>query len=616
MQEELVEEKLKISKRIFLLFLLLLFKCSHTLASFLEEESYLGDLGTVVITGTRIPQPASLVLRNVSIITANEIQYFPVHSSVEVLKYVPGVDLRERGPFGVQADLGLRGATFPQALVLVDGMRMNDPQTGHHNLDLPVNLADLERVEILHGHGSSIYGADAFGGVVNFVTRVPQSRKVLLEAFAGGNRTGGGTFSFSDRFGNFGTLFSLGGKMSDGYRFDTDFTHFSFFSNSRLDFSQASIGLSLGYSEKEFGANDFYGDWPSREWTNTILGNIKAQWENWKNWAVESRLYYREHDDKFIGDITRSDSYANYHTTYLYGGEVQLRTQLEKVGELVMGGEVAREDIDSTRLGNHSNTRAAIYTEYGAFTGKKYTFNPGIRIDHHSRWGWQFSPGVSIGYRPCARTSFHSSFGRSFRAPDYTELYYWSPKNVGNPQLVVEEAWSYELGGDFRLNNWLHSTATVFLREGRNLVDWVRKDSLSPWEATKIKNLDTYGVESVFDVGFDDLTRFSLGYTFLESESQELENYVSKYALSHPRHQVFLGIGFPLIWGIRQNLKGRYKQGLGGKGYFVLDTLLSKSLGQVEFRLGATNLLDASYEEIPGVPMPGTSFDCGINVKF
>jgi len=611
-----VEAKLNISQRIFLLFLLLLSRPDYPSASFPQEESYLGDLGTIVITGTRIPRPASFTLRNVSVIGPDEINSSPVHSAIEVLKYVPGVDLRERGPYGVQADLGVRGATFNQTLILLDGVRMNDPQTGHHNLDLPINLADLERIEILHGHGSSLYGADAFGGVVNFVTKAPEHGKRSFEVFAGENGTRGGTFSFSDRLGDFGTRFSLGGKMSDGYRFDTDFRHFSFSSNSTLDISRGSIGFSFGYLEKEFGANGFYGNWPSKEWTNTILGSIRPQLEKWENLVVESTLYYRQHDDKFIGDVTDPDSYVNYHTTYLYGSEVQLRTQSERKGEFVLGLEVAKEELESTRLGDHSNTKAAIYTEYGISLARKVTLNPGIRIDHHSGWGWQFSPAMNIGYHPYPKMMVHSSLGRSFRPPDYTELYYWSPKNVGNPRLVVEEAWSYELGGDFDLNTCLHSRITLLFRKAGNLIDWVRRDSVSPWEAVKIGKVYTYGVESVFEVGLNSSSRFSFSYTFLQSQSEELENYISKYALSHPRHQISLGFSFSLPWGIRQNLKGTYKQNSQKRGYSIVDSQLSKSLGQLEFYLGATNLLDVSYEEIPGVVMPGSSLDCGIKLEF
>lgn len=607
---------MKILNRIFLLFLLLLFPLSHLLASFPEEESYLGDLGTVVITGTRIPRPASLILRNLGIIDGAQIKSLPCHSVTEVLKYVPGVDLQERGPYGVQADVGIRGATFQEVLILLDGVRMNDPQTGHHNLDLPINLEDIQRIEVLHGHGSSVYGAHAFGGVVNFITRTPERRKTTFSAFAGENGTRGGAFSFSDRLGNFGTRFSLGGRMSDGYRFDTDYKHFSFCSNSTLDFSQSSIGFSFGYLKKEFGANGFYGNWPSREWTDTISGNIRAKTEKWEDLILQSTLYYRQHNDKFIGDVTDPDSYVNYHTTYLYGSEVQLRTHSERRGEIVLGIEVAEEELESSRLGDHSNVRGAIYTEYGVSLGRRFALNPGIRIDHHSKWGWQFSPAMNMGYHLSPGVRLHSSFGRSFRPPDYTELYYWSPKNVGNPELVIEEAWSYELGGDFGLNTWLHSRITLFFRNGRNLIDWVRKDFLSPWEAVKIGKVYTYGMESLWEVELKSSTRLSLAYTFLQSQSEELENYISKYALSHPQHQVSLGFGFPLPWGIQENLRGIYKQDKNKKGYFVLDGLLSKTIGQLEFYLGATNLLDVSYEEIPGVPTPGSSLDCGIKLEF
>ena len=611
-----MEVKLKISKKIFLLSFLLLSEWGFLFASFWEEESYLGDLGTVVITGTRIPRSPSLVLRNVTIIDPCDINSFPVHSVTEVLKYAPGVDLRERGPYGVQADLGMRGANFHQVLILVDGLQMNDPQTAHHNLDLPINLPDLERIEILHGHGSSVYGADAFGGVVNFITKNPEESKVVFDAFAGGNGTRGGTFYLSNRLGRFGTRLSLGAEMSDGYRFDTDFRNFCFSSNSRMDISRGTIGFSFGYLEKEFGANGFYGDWPSREWTNTILGSIKGQIEKWKNLAVESRLYFRQHEDKFVGDITRSDSYVNFHTTYVYGSEVQFRTRSETIGEIVLGAEVAKEELRSTRLGNHSNVETAIYAEYGVSLGRSFGLNPGIRLDHNSEWGWQFSPAMNTYYHLSPKVKLFSSLGKSFRTPDYTELYYWSPKNVGNPRLVIEEAWSYELGGDFDLNTWLRPRMTLLVRDERNLIDWVKRDSLSPWQAVKIGRVLTYGMEALFEVELNSSSRLSLGYTFLKSESEELENYISKYSLGHPQHQVSLGIGFPLFLGILQNVRGRYRQSSNERGYFILDSRLSKSLGQLEFHLVATNLLNISYEEIPGVPMPGISFAGGVKLEF
>jgi iron complex outermembrane receptor protein len=133
--------------------------------------------------------------------------------------------------------------------------------------------------------------------------------------------------------------------------------------------------------------------------------------------------------------------------------------------------EVAKEELESTRLGDHSNIRVEIYTEYGVSLARRFLLNQGIRIDHHSEWSWQFSPAMNIGYHLSWQVTLHSSFGRSFRPPDYTELYYWSPQNVGNPRVVAEEAWSSELGGDFGLNAWLHSRATLLFRNERNLID-------------------------------------------------------------------------------------------------------------------------------------------------
>src|SRR5688500_9824035 len=141
---------------------------------------------TVVVTATATPVELGSVTRSLTVITREQLEMLPVHTVADLLRLASSVDVRARGERGVQTDFAVRGAGFGQMLVLVDGVRINDAQSGHHNGDIPVPLDLVERVEILYGAGSSLFGADAFGGTVNVITR----RSVAAPALT----LGGGSF--------------------------------------------------------------------------------------------------------------------------------------------------------------------------------------------------------------------------------------------------------------------------------------------------------------------------------------------------------------------------------------------------------------------------------------
>ena len=233
-------------------------------------DEYGGDsvyrLEPVVITATRTPKGLSPLARNVSVIDSEDIRNSGARSVEELLKYSLCVDIRQRGPFGVQADPSIRGANFSQVMILINGVKVNDPQTAHHNFDLGLTLDSIERVEILHGHGSSLYGPDAFGGVINIITKKPEKGSGYVDVSYGDHSTSIVNGGFSEKSGDFGSSFSVEKRKSDGYRPDTDFDVTTLSSNSTLEMPDlGSLELLLGYTDKEFGANDFYADYPSRE---------------------------------------------------------------------------------------------------------------------------------------------------------------------------------------------------------------------------------------------------------------------------------------------------------------------------------------------------------------
>ena len=140
------------------------------------------ELASAIVVGHRVALPQQSIGHTLDVLTATQIAQLPVATVTEALQYVPGLDLRQRGPRGVQADLSIRGGSFEQVLVLVDGIKLTDPQTGHHTLNIPVPLENVERIEVLKGPGARLYGQNAFAGAINIVTKAAAGDAVQLSA--------------------------------------------------------------------------------------------------------------------------------------------------------------------------------------------------------------------------------------------------------------------------------------------------------------------------------------------------------------------------------------------------------------------------------------------------
>jgi len=155
------------------------------------------------------------------------------------------MDVTQRGYHGMQGDISARGASFEQVLIMIDGVKLNDSQTGHHNLDLPVNLVDIERIEIMQGHGSSLYGPGAFGGVINIITKDAKKCPLKLSASAGDF----GLFNYemqkSVGIKNIMNHITLSSAKSTGYRYDTGFNRFTVYNKSSIDTKHGKYNVTF-----------------------------------------------------------------------------------------------------------------------------------------------------------------------------------------------------------------------------------------------------------------------------------------------------------------------------------------------------------------------------------
>lgn len=572
-----------------------------------EESTH--TLEPIVIVPTKSSLLQSQDLRKINIISSPDIERLAVSSLPELLQHIIGVDIRQRGALGVQADLNLRGSNSEQILICVNGVRINDPQTAHHNMDLPVTLMDIERIEILPGHGSSIYGPGAFCGAVNIVTKEPRPQGLTLEAAGGDFGLNSQGLSVNFPMVGVNNRLSFSRKESDGYRPDTDFKITSFALNSEKKFLIGKLEYLFGYTDKDFGANSFYSNlYPQEEeHTDMRFFNLKAH-INSTILDIDSSVFYRRHSDKFILDRNRPSWYVNYHTSYSYGADLEALRNLAW-GTVSAGAEVHEDKITSTRLGDHKRNSQAVYVQFQSLAEKRMLYDLGLRLDHYQTWGWQTSPSLSMGYKISPQLRLKTSFGCSFRIPSFTDLYYSSPANVGNENLTPEKAWSAELGLNFA-EDMYSSELNYFCRWSEDLIGWTRSSSNAAWEARNIAEVDAEGIEFEFSLKPKDkcFSDIHTGYIYQDLDS-DLVGLNTKYTLNFLQHHAYLGLDLTWPKEIVQNLTLSYKQRIDQRHYFLLDSRISKRIEKDDFDLeiflDITNLLNTSYSEQSDVYMPG-----------
>ncbi len=595
------------------------------------QSSAAGDskpyrLPTVYVSASRIPDTLGAVGRNVVILDRQEIERRAAVSIADLLDGLPGVDARSRGPFGVQTDLEVAGATFSQVLLMIDGVRVNDPQTGHHNLNLPIEPGDLERVEVVYGAGSSVHGPDAFGAVINLVPLRETATRLDLGSYWGRALDGDGVagvgtdaairHGWSGDWGRI--LVSAAKRRSDGYRVNTNFDIDRVFVVASKRVRNGELSLQAGVQDKVFGAQDFYGA-PSKEWTNGRF--FSAQYRQSPSSArsalsarnVVARAYYRRHRDRFVLLIQDPAFYENRHVSERAGAEGYVTLVSGAWGSILAGAEVVGESIDSRNLnsprfrglGEHGRWRRAFFSEYGGNLDN-WAFRAGLRFDRHEHLDWVTSPSLGTSYTWRGNRVF-GSVARAFRAPSFTEFYYEDTRNRGNPALEAEQGWSYEAGVQVRPVKGAHLRTSAFARYENDLVDYVRPDTTVQWAATNLGEMRTLGFQVQAERSWPHL-RPQLNYTWVDKEQTLEEGFLSKYVFTHPTHQLTLRLDHAVMAGIDAGWQLQLRERSRLEDYTVVDLVLSRPFSYGRSLLRVRNVTDEKYEAVEGVPMPGRWF--------
>ncbi len=574
----------------------------------------------------------------VAVLTRKEIERLPARSLTEVLRYLSSVDVRRRGPEGVQADIGLRGADYNGTLVLVDGEPVNDPQTNHLTLSLDVPADSIERIEVLYGAASALYGSEAIGGVINIVTRAGSLGKARAEVEGryvhGSHSLDAGSLRLATKVTDAVTV-SVDGSRSEssGFRNDREHSTTALRASLRADTALGPVTLAGGTAQSAFGAYAFYGTrFPNQqEKTGTDSLRLSADLSVGGGWSLAPSASVRTYSDDFVLERSNPSFYRNLHDTGRTAFRLVARRPLFG-GVIAIGAEAGRDTIDSTNLGDRTRSRSAAFVELGrpfsTATPSAGGFRAGARIDGYEGYEAHVSPQLAAWAALGAGLRARASIGTAFRVPTFTELYYVDPQTIGNPDLLPEKAVNAEVGLVWNAGAVVVDAA-VFTRHGTDLIDFVRTSPLEPYRATNLRTVDTRGVEGTVSLdpsvlARTPMTRLEMRAAFYSADLEALRAAAGatqgRYVLDPLRVKWDLLAEARLPFRIAALARLSYfDRPSFEEGVLLLDARLGTALlkgNLLEVYVEGDNLGDVRYEEVPGVPLPGRTFAAGVRLTW
>lgn len=645
----------------YLIPLLLLIAPSLTMA---QEIS----LDPVTVTSSLVEKRASQTGRNIAVIKGEYFQQLPVHSIDDLLRYVPGVEIQARGPMGSQSDIVLRGGTFQQVLVILDGLRLNDPNTGHFNSYIPISPAEIDRIEVLKGASSAVYGSDAVGGVIHVISKTFAARlstgdadrtNSVRKTNVNAGVTAGEYGLFNANAGAFiqlGKIAVSGGFLSNNASGVQQRGIKGYFHNNTASLSlnyafapNWNLAVRSAYDHRDFSAQNFYTVLKS----DTASEKVKMSWN-------QVKLSYQKNKTSFSVD----GGYKSVQDTYLFNPHSIANSSKSKLWQalatfqqgitastsLIAGLNYQQRYIASNDRGNHSLNQLAPFVSVVQSIGEHFTATPSVRVDWRENIGTEVSPQINLSYKK-ASWQLRASAGKTIRDADFTERFNNYAKklvtggSVGNPDLKAEKSFSYEAGADWFLTSsstsQLKASATFFQRRQNNLIDYVttpyaqmpRKENLSPTGtfglALNIADVNTTGfefdVQSVNTIGDSQKLLLNAGLTWLDSENK---SQVQSFYLSS--HAKFLA-NFAAIYqisGFSLSLNSLYKkraereasaiEASVSKNYFLLNVRAEYAFmnRMLAVFVQADNAFNKQYSDLLGSKMPGRWLMGGLRFNF
>lgn len=613
------------------------------------------QLSDITVLATRVPMPADKAVRIVQTIDRAQIEASAVQSVNDLLKLAAGVDVRQRGPFGIQTDIGINGGNADQLTVLLNGVNISNPHTGHLTVDLPTTVDDIERIEVIEGGASRVYGSQAFSGAINIVTRQSDKTSVGIHLCQGSFNTSGAEGNFNLHTGNVTNYVSGGYSRSDGMDDNSDFKKGRVFLNGKWQTDMFDLKWMGGISTMDYGANTFYGTGSksqyeeNRRYITAIQGEYKGRVH------ILPQLYWTRSLDHYVWTRSNPEAYQNFHQTNVFGANVNAYTKWS-LGTTALGFEFRRENILSTRLG-HEIEEGKTYRVPG--TDYKYKYkdgrsNIGIYLEHNVELGnvnvslgllankntgiadqdIKFFPGIDASWRVTDNLRLYASFNQSLRVPTYTDLYYDGPGIKGNLDLKPERSTDYSLGANFRTGA-LKAQVKGFYRHGTDMIDWVRYTGATV-HTTANSDIDNLGAEAF--VTYDFMQQFgtssilrtaSLSYCY-NHQYRTGEDQTAKYEsqLIFLRHKLVASLSHRIVCRLSAQWDLTFKDRAGEFGNAItgmtqsygsfcnLDLKLQWTAPSYTLYVQGNNLTNRRYYDIANVQQPGFWLMGGVKLRL
>lgn len=566
---------------------------------------------TVVVLGTIEPIAEGQAARPV---VALDLTAAPLlQTDVEdALRIDSSVDIEQRGAGGVMNDVSIRGASFEQTLILLNGLRVDDVETAHFNLDLPVPMAALSSADVLHGAGSTLYGSDAIGGVVDFRTAQPTHDALRVRAGGGSYGTDEEGFIGSLARAKVATQLSADRARSLGFQYDRDYRTEDLSSETWLQSTAGTSDLLLATDDRIYGANLFYGNYPSWERTKGWFGALTQQF----NQHTAASVAYRRHTDEFVLFRDQPSIYENNHIDQSYEGAVHDVRSITRGVTLLTGLDETTDQIDSTNLGDHGRNRGAGYAE-AEWRGARGSLASGVREEIFSGGRSVTAPMAEATLRVASTLKLRGAVGYGFRLPTFLDLYYSDPTTVGNANLLPESAWNYEGGADWYPSARLSVSVTGFSSRQKNTIDYTRAALTDKWQATNLGALSFAGVESQVTWQATSAQQLRASWTYLHGTQSALGGLESEYVFNYPvdnaRLEWLWHAPHALLVDSRLGVLARTQQAsVPSAPYAVWDVSLTHDAGWWRPYVKAANLANTGYQEIANVQMPGRSVVAGV----
>jgi iron complex outermembrane receptor protein len=615
------------------------------------------ELEEIEVTGTRVPLTEAQSAKMVTVLSRADIQAAAVHSINDLLEYAVGVDVRQRGEFGVQTDISIRGGTFDQITILLNGVNISSPQTGHHSADFPVSMNDIERIEVLEGPAARVFGTSAFTGAINIVTRNDRQSHVSA-GLMGGNY---GLFGVNARVNHTKNALSnqVSGSLnrSDGATLNSEFQTKQAYYQGTYASPQADVRWQFGFIDQAFGANTFYSAKYNDQFEELRRYMVSVQAET-KGWLRFTPVVYWNRVHNHYQLIRGTTTGENFHLVDVYGANLNAHFNTV-LGKTAFGAEFRNEGILSTNLGKpleehqyvdvpgekdvrfgkkDNRTNISYYLEHNILL-KQVTVSMGIMANMNTALDHQlhYYPGVDVSYRPTTTWKLFASWNKALRMPTFTDLYYKSPTIQGNIGLKPEKTQAVSLGAKYR-NSFVDATLNGFYHEGRNMIDWVMYTADDVYHSANFK-LDNIGVESSATFRFRQpgherffIDRLNIGYAYIyQKRRDDTEIYKSNYALEYLRHKFVarldhriwnrLNAGWAFRWQDRMGSYINYEHDSAGQlvsypSFCLLDLKIFWNADSYMIYAEAGNILNRKYYDLGNIPQPGIWLRAGISYRI